>query len=164
MKKSDKIKLIILFIFVLTCVSAIINSVTAQSTQASAMVGYRAAEVSFAYRAENELIFGIALTGASTDVTEKRANRNDRGTLHEFNGKITPAVFGLIGGEFEELSIIGKLGAAYVDQRINGAPTKDLFFAAGIIFEYKVSDAIGLRGSYDSVAGPMAGVTFHFNN
>jgi Ni/Fe-hydrogenase subunit HybB-like protein len=28
----------------------------------------------------------------------------------------------------------------------------------------KISDTMGLRGSYDSVAGALIGVTFHFNN
>ena len=164
MKTLDKIKLTILFILVITCVSAIINTVTAQGTQASAMVGYKALEISFAYEAENELIFGASASVTATDVTEKRANRNDRGKVHQFNGKVTPAVFGLIGAKFDELSITGKIGGAYVDQSIDGQPTKDLFLALGIAAEIKISDAIGLRGSYDSVSGAMAGVTFHFNN
>jgi len=153
-KFLNTLKILILFI----------PALTMAQTQASAMVGYKSAELSFAYEAENELIFGAAVSATATDVTEKRANRNDRGTVHQFNGSFTPAVFGLIGGKFDELSIIGKIGGAYVDQSINGKPTKDLFLALGIAVEYKISDAIGLRGSYDSVAGPMAGVTFHFNN
>lgn len=155
---------IIFWIIVFTVVAAIMHSVTAQSRQLSAMAGYKAFELSASYTAENELIYGAAASATSSDVTEKRANNMDQGKIHKFNGDITPAVFGLIGGKFDDLSIIGKIGASYVSQTINGAPTKDAFLALGIAAEYKISDTTGLRGSYDSVAGALIGVTFHFNN
>lgn len=154
---------IVLFIAaVMFLFSAFWSAATAQSKQVNAMVGYKALELSAAYVAPNELIFGLAVSATDTEMTEKRANRNDRGTTHDFNGDYTPAAFGLIGGQFEELSIIGKLGASYVDQAINGEQTKDLYFAVGIAFDYKVKEDLSFRVSYDNVAGPMAGLTLHF--
>lgn len=139
---------------------------SAQSSNVSVMAGYKAFEVSASYLDhETELSFGLAITAVSSDLVEKRANRNDvNKNVHEFNTKITPAAFGLIGGQFDELTIVGKLGAAYVDQDINKERTKDLFFAVGVIFDYKIRDNLAVRASYDNVAGPMAGITFHFNN
>lgn len=137
-------------------------NVNAQSSQASVMVGYKSAELSFAYEAESELVFGAAISATASDVTEKRANNMDQGKVHKFKGDLTPAVFGLIGAKFEDLYIIGKIGGSYVDQTINGKPTQDIFLALGISAEYKITDAVGLRGSYDSVGGAMAGLTFHF--
>lgn len=135
----------------------------AQSKQVTAMAGYKAFEVSAAYVAESELIFGLAVMGASAHGIEQRANKNDvNKKVHALNGEVVPAVFGLIGGEFDELSIIGKLGGTYIDQSINGTPTKDIFFAVGIAFDYKLTDDLAFRVSYDNVAGPMAGATIHF--
>jgi hypothetical protein len=162
--RKARIQIIVFITIVILLFSAFWTAATAQTTQASAMVGYKSIELSYAYEAESELIFGGAISATSSDMTEKRANNNDKGKRHEFEGDVTPAVFGLIGAKFDDLYIIGKIGGSYVDQTINGEPTKDLFFALGVAIEYKISGAIGLRGSYDSVAGPMAGLTFHFNN
>lgn len=172
MKTADKIKLTVFFIIVITIVSAIINDVTAQgwdgrarwdetpSRQVSAMVGLSSIELSAQYT--HTMIYGAAVSLTDSKDIERRANVNSY-EKHELKTKYTPAVFGLIGGEFEELSIIGKLGAAYIDQIRNGKDEKQkLYFAVGIIFDYKLNDAIGIRGSYDNVAGPMIGTTIHF--
>jgi len=155
---------IILFIAVVILLfSAFWTAVTAQSRQVNAMVGYKAFEVSGAYAAPNELIYGLAVMAASADGIEARANKNDvNRRVHRLNGEVVPAVFGLIGGEFDELSIIGKIGGAYIDQSINGKPTKDIAFAVGIAFDYKLTKDFAIRMSYDNVAGPMAGATIHF--
>lgn len=155
---------IILFIAaVILLFSAFWTAATAQNKQASLMVGYKALELSAAYVAESELIFGGAVMVANAHGIEQRANRNDvNKNVHALNGEYVPAVFGLIGGEFDELSIIGKLGGVYIDQSINGEPTKDIFFAVGIAFDYKLTKDFAIRMSYDNVAGPMAGATIHF--
>lgn len=131
------------------------------SNQVSVMIGENAVELSATYT--HTLIGGFAIQVVDSKVSERRANKNDHGTNHDFTTKYTPAVFGLIGGEFEEFSMIGKMGCAYVDQNINKKPDdKKLFFAVGIIFDYKVFENVGVRASYDNVAGAMIGTTLHF--
>lgn len=172
MKKLDYIKLTVFFTIVITLVSAIMSKVTAQgwdgrarwdetpSRQVSAMAGLSSIELSAQYT--HTMIYGAAIGITDSRSIEQRANRNSY-EKHELKTRYTPAVFGLIGGEFEDLSIIGKLGAAYIDQTRNGIDEKQkLYLAVGIIFDYKLTDAIGLRGSYDNVAGAMIGPTIHF--
>lgn len=138
------------------------ESLRAQS-QLSVMTGYKAIEISGAYTAENELIFGLAISAVDSKMTQKRANTNDKVSNHEFKSDYTPAAFGLIGAKFDELSIIGKIGGAYVDQMINGKPEpKNIYLAVGVIIDYKVSELTGVRLSYDAVSGPMAGISLNF--
>lgn len=133
------------------------------SSQIALMTGEQATELSLTYT--HTMVLGGAVSIVSSKFVEKRANKNDGSTVHKFNTKITPAVYGLIGGEFEDFSIIGKLGASYIDQDINGKPdSQKIYFAVGMVFDYKISDVTGLRASYDNVAGAMVGVTIHFNN
>src|SRR5690349_9672974 len=98
----------------------------AQSKQIAVMGGYKAGEVSVSYTAPNELIYGIALTTVDSKIAEKRANNNDI-NIHKFNNKYVPGVFGLIGGKFDDLSIIGKLGTAYINQNINNIAEKQKY-------------------------------------
>jgi hypothetical protein len=135
----------------------------AQSKQIAVMGGYKAGEISISYTAPNELIYGLAVTTVDSKIAEKRANNNDI-NIHKFNNKYVPGVFGLIGGKFDDLSIIGKLGTAYINQNINNITEKQkYYFTAGIAIDYKISETIGLRGSYDSVSSLLLGVTFHIN-
>ena len=132
-------------------------------SQLSVMAGYKAIEISGAYTAENELLFGLAISAVDSEITQKRANTNDRGSNHEFKSDFTPAAFGLIGGKFDDLSIIGKIGGAYIKQEINGnSEPQNIYLAAGVIIDYKVSELMGLRVSYDAVSGPMAGISLNF--
>lgn len=135
----------------------------AQSNQIAIMGGYKTGEISASYTAENELIFGLAVSITDSKIAEKRANIKDL-NHHDFNDKVIPNVFGLIGGKFDNLSLIGKLGAAYVNQNINNIPEpKKYYFTVGMAIDYKVSDLIGLRGSYDSVSSLLLGVSFYIN-
>lgn len=126
------------------------------------MAGYKSFELGFTYLDEEiELIYGVSASVVDSKLAEKRANRNDIGKVHEFNGKAVPAVFGLIGAKFDDLSIIGKIGGAYLNQTINGKlePQK-AYLAFGLVVDYKITDTIGLRGSYDSVNSALIGVSF----
>lgn len=135
---------------------------SAQS-QVSVMAGYKAIEVSGAYTAENELIFGLAISAVDSKMTQKRANTNDKGSNHEFKSDYTPAAFALIGAKFDELSIIGKIGGAYIKQEIDGKPEpQNIYLTVGVIIDYKISELTGIRVSYDAVSGPMAGISLNF--
>lgn len=160
MKKSDKIKLTAIAIFIVTIVFAMINDAKAQSVHG--MFGYKSAEIGYTYLdEETELIFGFSVSAVDSKLAESRANRNDKGNIHEFQDQFTPAMFFLIGGKFDEFSIIGKLGGSNVKQNINGIKDeKYVYFATGIMFSYDLSDKISLLGSYDSVTSAMCGVSY----
>lgn len=132
----------------------------ANSQSVHTMAGYKSAEIGYTYTdEETELIFGFSVSAVDSKLAEYRANRNDRGKIHEFKDQFTPAMFFLVGGKFDKLSIIGKLGGSNVKQDINGIKDeKYVYFAAGIIFDYQVSEKISVRGSYDSVNSAMVGV------
>lgn len=160
MKTKDKIILTIILIIALLSAFAI----NAQERKLSIMAGYKAIEFGATYTdGETELIFGGAISLVSSDIVEKRANTNDKGKIHNMTGKFVPAAFGLIGAKFDELSIIGKLGGAYVEQTINGKIEDRKFcYAIGVILDYKLSEIVSLRVSYDNVNAPMAGIGIEF--
>lgn len=136
-------------------------NVNAQQQKGSLMVGNKAFELSYIYETEEGLGFGLAGSIVHSELTEKRANKNDHFNEHEFTSKVTPAVFGLISGNFEELTVTGKLGASYISQKINGIPdSKKIYFAVGIAFEVPVYEGISLKGSFDNINSVMLGVAF----
>lgn len=146
---------------VLALIILISLNIHGQETKISAMAGYKSAELGFTYLdEESELIYGVSASIVDSKVSEKRANNNDKGKYHEFRNDIVPALFLNIGGKFDNISLIGKIGGSYVEQKINKEPTKDLFLALGLCIEYEVSDTIGLRGSYDSVNSLLIGISF----
>lgn len=156
MKNSDLAVFIIAFLII-----TMFQSCYGQETKISAMAGYKSFEVGFTYLdEETELIYGVSASVVDSKLAEKRANNNDKGKIHEFNGKVVPAVFANLGARFDRFSLIGKIGGSYVSQSINKEPTKDLFLALGLIAEYEISDRIGLRASYDSVNSALIGVSF----
>lgn len=134
----------------------------AQSRSASVSIGRQAAEVSITTTNERGLIFGGAFSAVNSNLAEYRANKNDRGTAHDFKTKYTPAAFGLIGGDFDGLTMIGKLGVAYVHQTINGAiDPKKIYFVVGVAIDVRISNRVHLRNGYDSVNGFLTGVNIN---
>lgn len=128
--------------------------------QINALVGYKSIELGYIYTdEETELIYGISASIVGSDIAERRANTNDKGKHHEFNGTIVPAVFGNIGAKFDRLNIIGKIGGSYVSQSINGQPTKDLYLALGVMIAYEVNDRYSIIGGYDSVNAVQLGIS-----
>jgi hypothetical protein len=131
------------------------------SDQLGVMLGEKCIELSGTKTVSNGMIFGGAVSVISSSITERRANNHDI-NKHDFKGDYVPAVFGLIGGEFGNFSMIGKLGSAYLEQEINSEmDSQKFYFVAGITFDFKVSDGLALRTSFDSINGLMAGITLH---
>ena len=127
-------------------------------SQVDVMAGYKAVEVNYFLRTES-LNYGLGVSLVDSGLVEKRANNNDIFYDHKFTQSYTPAVFALVGGQFEEISIVGKLGSAYVEQQINGVPdSKHLFLAVGIEIGYDLSERFGVKGSFDNVNSLMAGL------
>lgn len=155
---------VLFWVIVFTVVFSTINIVTAQEKQFSVMSGYKALEVAATYtHEETELVFGLSIVAVDSEMIEKRANNNDKGGRHIINSEYTPGAFGLIGAKFDDLSIIGKIGGAYIKQDINGKPEpQNIYMTFGIIFDLKVSNSTGLRVSYDGISGPLGGVGFNF--
>lgn len=161
MKTTEKIKLVLLFIAIIFIACAMTNKCSAQTDKGSLSVGDKTIE--FGYIRENEegLGFGAAVSIVHSGLVEKRANKNDHFNEHELVSKVTPALFGLISGNFEEVTVIGKIGGAYINQNINGIrDNKKLFFAVGIAFEVPVTEEISVRAGYDNVNSVLIGVGF----
>lgn len=138
-------------------------NVNAQEKQISFMGGYKTIELGYSYTTEeSESIYGFTISAVDSKTASKRANKNDKGKIHEFKGDYVPAAFALIGAKFDDLNIIGKLGFTYVDQTINKEQSKDVFLAAGLIVDYKLNSNFGARASYDSVNAVMIGISLKF--
>lgn len=137
-------------------------NINAQEQRGSIMIGNKTFELSYLNENEEGLGFGVSASIAHSNPLEARANKNDSAkNIHEFTNKITPAVFGLISADFEEVTIIGKLGASYVNQKINGIQdSKKYYFAVGIAVEVPVYEDIAVKASFDSVNSLMVGVNF----
>lgn len=136
-------------------------NVNAQSEKGSLMVGNKAFELSYIYENEEGLGFGFATSIVHSELVESRTNKNDHFNEHQFVSKVTPAVFGLISGNFEEVTVIGKIGASYVNQNINGIrDSKKLYLAVGIAFEVPLTEEISVRAGYDNVNSVLIGVGF----
>lgn len=123
--------------------------------------GYRTVEVGYTYNVEEFLNFGLSTSVSTSDMVEKRANTNDPYySKHEFTSNLVPAVFGTVGATFDELTITGKMGGAYLEQKINDkTDTKRLWFAVGIRFEYNHKISI----SYDNVNSVLVGYVINLN-
>lgn len=124
------------------------------------MVGNKSAEISITHT--DELVLGLAFSETDSKVMEYRANATKM-NKYEFHSNYTPAVFLLLGGDFDYLSMIGKLGAAYVNQSINGVVDDEkLYLAAGFAIDVDLNEYLGARASFDNVSGALIGVTFNF--
>lgn len=139
-------------------VSVALNKCHAQ--QIHALAGYKSLEIGYTYTdEETELIYGVSVSGVDANTAERRANINDKGVIHEFNGSVIFTGYGLVGAKFDRLNIVGKIGIAYVSQKINNEPTKDLFLALGLMASYSISERYSLCASYDSVNSVQAGIS-----
>lgn len=126
--------------------------------QIDVLVGYKAVEVNYSIRTET-LNYGLGLSAVDSQLVEKRANNNDLYYNHRLTQSYTPAVFGLIGGQFEEFQMVGKVGTAYIKQNINDKKDdKHFYLAVGIEFGYDLNDSIGIKASFDNVNSFMGGL------
>lgn len=132
--------------------------ISVAQTEIDVMAGYKSAELNIIQRTET-LNFGLGFSIVDSKLVEKRANNNDLYYTHQFIQDYTPAVFALVGGQFENLSITGKMGSSYVDQKIdNKRDSKHLFLAVGIEIGYDINERFGFKGSFDNVNSLMAGL------
>jgi hypothetical protein len=156
---KTKTQIIIFFTVVFLLFSVFWHYATAQ-TKINALAGFKSLELGTTItNEESELIYGVSASVVDSKASQDRANNNDKGKHHEFNGDVVPTCFGLIGAKFDRLNIIGKIGGAYVSQSINNEPTKDLFLALGIMASLKVSNSTPLVLSYDSVNSVQLGIS-----
>lgn len=147
-----------------TLILLLFSSLLSAQSNIGLMAGYKAAEVSYSYVTENEMIYGLSFSAVDSKVAEKRANNNDKKN-HDIKSDYVIGGFGLIGGKFDNLSIIGKLGVGYLEQNINNiVEPQKYYFAVGVTIDHKINDQLGLRGSYDSISSLLVGVTFYLNN
>lgn len=137
-------------------------NVNAQEQRGSLTGGNRTFELSYISENEEGLGFGAAFSLVDSKLVQERANKNDTmKNKHEFVSKVTPTVFALISGDFEEITIIGKIGTAYVNQNINGIrDSKKLYFAVGISFERPITEEISVKAGWDNVNSLLIGVSF----
>lgn len=137
----------------------------AQQSIGSLTAGNKSFELSYNYLdEESELIYGVSFSVVDSKISEKRANSNDKGNIHEFKSDVVPAVFLNIGSKFEKLHIVGKLGGSFLEQSINGIKeNKNIYLAFGIQGRYYVSDNTAFIASYDSVNSLMAGISINLN-
>lgn len=128
------------------------------------LLGIKSIEVGYSYNNDDFLNFGYSVSIVDSKQTQKRANNNDiYKRNHEFNGKFTPAFFGLIGASFDPITITGKLGAVYLDQRIDDIQdNQKIYFAVGIILSHKLTERFSLSGTYDNVNAAGLGLTYKF--
>jgi hypothetical protein len=117
-------------VFMLLVVTAV------QSQSITSFVGYKSGEIDFTV--EKELIYGIGVSIIDTDIIAKRVNKYDLGMFHQANTDVSPSVFLLLGGEVDQVTVVGKLGMSYVDQSINGNNDGKKFYSAvGIQIGYR---------------------------
>ena len=127
----------------------------AQAQTVSTMVGYKSTELS--YTINRSLNYGIAISVTSSKEVASRANRMDYPNKHTTNDKITPSLFFLIGANFDNITITGKLGATYFNQNINGKQEpQNIYRAVGVQMSYKL-----IVFSFDSANGAMIGYKFN---
>jgi len=148
----------------------------ANSTNANLSIGYKTAEIGITHTLESEIILGGSISLTDSKLIEKRNNSIDRGNhLYKENSSLTPSAFILMGGNFDRVNLIGKVGATYMNQNVcsidnsmqtDGVYTKDsklLYLAIGMEFMYQVSDNWGISGSFDNVNSAMLGINYKIN-
>ncbi|MCL6461292.1 MAG: hypothetical protein I4O51_05410 [Flavobacterium micromati] len=97
-----------------------------RSQSITALVGYKSAEIDFTL--EKDLTYGLGFSIIDSDQVAKRATTNDRGNIHQATNSLTPAIFMLVGGKIETVSMMCKLGMTYLQQNINNKPDDQNFY------------------------------------
>lgn len=154
----------ILIIAVILFISVALNKCQAQGKHTSIMLGYKSIELGASYTLENELVIGLSAQATESGLVEERANRNDMFlNKHDITISTVPALYFTIGGQFDNFTMTGKLGGAYLTQTINSKPDSQKYYpAVGIIFDYQFSNGYSIRASYDNVSSGMVGIGFNF--
>lgn len=150
---KNLIKIFILFI----------PAITIAQSQIHVQAGFKAIEVGYTHQDEDLLNFGVSVSAVDADIVEKRANRNDTSkSVHTLNSDVVPAVFGTVGGTFDNFTITGKMGAAYLNQSINNiADAQKIYWGVGVRFNYTFDNNLSLVGGYDNIKSGMLGIAFN---
>lgn len=159
---KTKLEITVLIIIIAFLSTVFLSKVYSQEQRGSMTAGNRTFELSYISENEEGLGFGAAFSLVDSGLVEARANKNDTmKNKHEFVSNVTPTVFALISGDFEQITIVGKIGTAYVNQNINGIrDSKKLYFAVGISFEKPITEEISVKAGYDNVNSLLIGVSF----
>lgn len=150
-------KKILISLFILS-----VASTNAQDLKLS--LGYKSIEVGATKTLESELIFGGAVSITDTHQIEKRANQFSQ--IHKIYDKAIPTTFALLGAKFNRFSMIGKVGACYINRQdvtennVTEPYNHKFFLAVGMQLMYMVSDRIGVSGSFDNVNSAMVGINY----
>lgn len=148
------------------------QTVFAQTTNINLSVGNKTVELGLTRTIESEIILGGSFALTNSKVIEDRANLIDAGSyLHKVNTNYTPSVFALMGGKFDNLSIVTKVGSSYINQDIKKINSKEdyhkdskvLYLAVGVDVMYQISDVIGIGASFDNVNSLMLGINYKIN-
>lgn len=135
---------------------------TAQDSKIGSMFGYKAIEINYDYQNEDFLNFGVAISAIESSMVEKREERNDVYIKdYEIENSYVPALFFTVGGTFDKFTITGKLGSAYLDQKVNEIKDdKNFYLAVGCRFEYQVKERLSITSSYDNVNSLLVGINY----
>lgn len=155
----------ILVVIAILAVTFITNRCHAQTSDNLIVLGgYKSIEVGYSYNNEDFLNFGYSFAIQDSKIAEHRANNNDiYNRVHEFNNKVVPAGFALIGASFRPITITGKIGASYLNQKIDGIQDKQkIWFAIGIMLSHDLNERFSIVGSYDNVSSVQAGLIYKF--
>lgn len=135
---------------------------TSQNSRIGCMFGYKAIEINYDYQNEDFLNFGVAISAVESSIVEKREERNDIYIKdYEIKNDYVSALFFTVGGTFDKFTITGKLGSAYLDQKINEIKDdKNFYLAVGCRFEYKVQERLSITSSYDNVNSLIVGINY----
>lgn len=155
----------ILVVIAILAVTFITNRCQAQTSDNLIVLGgYKSIEVGYIYENTDFLNFGFSVSAADSKLLEKRANVNDiYKKVHEFNNKITPAGFFLVGATFDKISITGKSGIAIIDQKINSIQDKQkIYWAIGILLSHELTERCSLVLNYDNINSAQIGVQYKF--
>lgn len=125
----------------------------------STLVGYKSFEVN--YKIKGNLNYGIAISITDSKQIANRANKMDPNPLnfHRAIDKISPSLFLLIGGTFNNVTITGKIGATYFNQTINNIKEpQNIYRSVGVEVQYK-----NFILSHDATSSIMIGYEFNLN-
>lgn len=148
---------------VLLLVLPLPSCIAQSSSQLIILGGYKSVELGYIQEDPEFLNFGVSVGIQDAKIAERRANVNDiYKKVHQFNDKVIPVGFALVGASFSPITITGKLGCAYLSQRINTIQdNQKLYFAVGVIVSHELNDRLSILGSYDNVSSLQIGINYN---
>lgn len=135
------------------------GALTAQEYKLNLSLGNKAAELDYTITTKSEMIWGIGGSLTDSKLVAKRANQFAQ--KHYIYTDYVPAIFALGGANFDRLNIVGKIGACYIDQEVDGVKDdKKYYFSIGMIINYSLNERLGISISFDNVNAGMVGLSY----